>query len=52
MALRGEGEFTTLPVTSHFESHCAVINRFLGRQPTLANQGTCVYVRFQNSGQT
>jgi RNA 3'-terminal phosphate cyclase (ATP) len=33
MALAGAGEFTTLPVTKHFDSHGAVIRAFLGRAP-------------------
>jgi len=30
MALAGGGEFTTLPVNAHFQSHALIIETFLG----------------------
>jgi RNA 3'-terminal phosphate cyclase len=31
-ALAGGGEFTTPPVSAHFQSHASIIETFLGRQ--------------------
>jgi hypothetical protein len=32
MALAGEGEFVTMPVAQHFESHVNIIEKFLCRK--------------------
>jgi RNA 3'-terminal phosphate cyclase (ATP) len=40
LALAGGGEFTTLPVSSHFLSHVSIIEAFLGcRVSTSSNNG-------------
>jgi RNA 3'-terminal phosphate cyclase (ATP) len=44
MALAGEGEFTTMPVTQHFESHVAIIEKFLSRRVVTENVGSVVNV--------
>jgi RNA 3'-terminal phosphate cyclase (ATP) len=45
IALAGGGEFLTMPVTQHFESHVAVIGKFLDRKVELSSQGDLVRVR-------
>ena len=44
MALAGGGEFTTMPVTQHFESHVAIIEKFLSRRVVTENVGSVVNV--------
>ena len=45
MALAGEGEFMTMPVTQHFESHVEIIGKFLSRRVVTENHGDLVNVR-------
>jgi RNA 3'-terminal phosphate cyclase (ATP) len=45
MALAGGGEFVTMPVTQHFESHVAIIEKFLERKVVTENKGDLVRVR-------
>jgi RNA 3'-terminal phosphate cyclase (ATP) len=45
MALAGEGEFVTMPLTQHFESHVAIIGAFLDRKVATENVGDLVRVR-------
>ena len=40
MALAGGGEFVTMPVTQHFESHVAIIEAFLSRRVVTESVGT------------
>jgi RNA 3'-terminal phosphate cyclase len=44
MALAGGGEFTTMPVTQHFESHVEIIGKFLNRRVVTENVGSVVNV--------
>ena len=44
-ALAGGGEFTTMPVTQHFESHVEIIRKFLSRRVVTDNSGNSVGVR-------
>jgi RNA 3'-terminal phosphate cyclase (ATP) len=45
MALAGGGEFVTMPVTQHFESHVSIIGAFLARKVVTENVGDLVKVR-------
>ena len=45
MALAGGGEFTTMPVTQHFESHAEIIGKFLERKVVTGSVGGLVRVR-------
>jgi RNA 3'-terminal phosphate cyclase (ATP) len=45
MALAGGGEFITMPVTQHFESHVEIIGKFLERKIVTENVGDLVHVR-------
>jgi RNA 3'-terminal phosphate cyclase (ATP) len=45
MALAGGGEFVTMPVTQHFESHVAIIGKFLERKIVTESVGDLVRVR-------
>jgi RNA 3'-terminal phosphate cyclase len=45
MALAGGGEFTTLPVSAHFQSHALIIETFLGRQVSAISSGGVVHAR-------
>ncbi len=45
MALAGGGEFTTLPVTQHFDSHRAIIRRFLQRDWSTSERDSIVIAR-------
>jgi RNA 3'-terminal phosphate cyclase (ATP) len=45
MALAGGGEFVTMPVTQHFESHVAIIGKFLNRRVVIENASDLVRVR-------
>jgi RNA 3'-terminal phosphate cyclase (ATP) len=45
MALAGGGEFATMPVTQHFESHVAIIEKFLSRRVVMESAGGLVHVR-------
>jgi RNA 3'-terminal phosphate cyclase (ATP) len=45
MALAGGGEFVTMPVTQHFESHAAVLKTFLGRNIVVQGKGGVLRVR-------
>lgn len=45
MALSGGGEFLTMPVTKHFESHVEIIGAFLSRRVVTENVGDLVSVR-------
>jgi RNA 3'-terminal phosphate cyclase (ATP) len=47
MALAGGGEFTTMPVTQHFESHVEIIEKFLSRRVEIEDRKgvVCVTVR-------
>jgi RNA 3'-terminal phosphate cyclase (ATP) len=47
MALAGGGEFTTMPVTQHFESHVEIIEKFLNRRVEMEDRKgvVCVTVR-------
>jgi RNA 3'-terminal phosphate cyclase (ATP) len=45
MALSGAGEFVTMPVTQHFESHVAIIKKFLNRKILAGNSGELAHVR-------
>ena len=44
MALAGEGEFLTMPVTQHFESHVEIIGKFLSRRVTTKHMESLVHV--------
>jgi len=44
MALAGGGEFTTLPVSAHFNSHAAIIDLFLGRRTSVKLDAGLVHV--------
>jgi RNA 3'-terminal phosphate cyclase (ATP) len=44
MALAGGGDFVTMPVTQHFESHAAIIEMFLDRRVRAENMGNLVRV--------
>src|SRR5271157_6065267 len=39
------GEFVTMPVNQHFESHVSMIGAFLNRKVVVGNQGDLVPVR-------
>jgi RNA 3'-terminal phosphate cyclase (ATP) len=43
MALAGGGEFTTLPVSAHFQSHAAIIRDFLGRDISTTADGGLIH---------
>jgi RNA 3'-terminal phosphate cyclase (ATP) len=45
MALAGSGEFVTMPVTQHFESHVSIIRAFMDRRIGVSGQGNLVLVR-------
>jgi RNA 3'-terminal phosphate cyclase (ATP) len=45
MALVGGEEFRTMPVTQHFASHVAIIEKFLARRVTTESKDGLVYVR-------
>jgi RNA 3'-terminal phosphate cyclase (ATP) len=45
MSLAGGGEFTTMPVTQHFESHVAIIEKFLARRVVTESMAPLVHVR-------
>jgi RNA 3'-terminal phosphate cyclase (ATP) len=45
MALAGGGEFVTMPVTQHFESHAEIIGKFLARRVVANSKGRLVQVR-------
>jgi RNA 3'-terminal phosphate cyclase (ATP) len=45
MALAGGGEFVTMPVTQHFESHVAIIEKFLARRVVAESKDGLVHVR-------
>jgi RNA 3'-terminal phosphate cyclase len=45
MALAGGGEFVTMPVTQHFESHVAIIGKFLDQKVLTESVGDLVRVR-------
>jgi RNA 3'-terminal phosphate cyclase (ATP) len=45
MALAGGGEFTTLPVSAHFQSHAAIIRTFLGIETSVVAEEGVVRVR-------
>jgi RNA 3'-terminal phosphate cyclase (ATP) len=45
MALSGSGEFVTMPVTQHFESHVEIIKAFLHRKVVAEHKGELVQVR-------
>ena len=45
MALAGGGEFTTLPVSAHFQSHAAIIEAFLGRQVSAISTDGVIHAR-------
>jgi RNA 3'-terminal phosphate cyclase (ATP) len=44
MALAGGGEFLTMPVTQHFESHVGIIGKFLARRVVTESTETLVQV--------
>ena len=43
--LRVPGEFVTMPVTQHFDSHLSIIGALLNRKVVVSNQGDLVQVR-------
>ena len=45
MALAANGEFTTMPVTQHFESHVGIIGKVLSRKVVTENAGDLVKVQ-------
>jgi RNA 3'-terminal phosphate cyclase len=45
MALAGGGEFTTMPVTQHFESHVEIVEKFLARRVVTESLASLVHVR-------
>jgi RNA 3'-terminal phosphate cyclase (ATP) len=45
MALAGGGEFLTMPVTQHFESHVAIIEKFLSKRVVAEDREGLVCVR-------
>jgi RNA 3'-terminal phosphate cyclase (ATP) len=45
MALAGGGEFVTMPVTQHFESHVEIIGKFLKRKVVTEIKGDLVRVQ-------
>jgi RNA 3'-terminal phosphate cyclase (ATP) len=45
MALSGEGEFLTMPVTQHFESHVKIIGKFLSRRLVTETRAELAQVR-------
>jgi RNA 3'-terminal phosphate cyclase (ATP) len=45
MALVGGGEFLTLPVTQHFNSHVSILRAFLNRNVRTESVGNLVQVR-------
>lgn len=45
MALAGGGEFVTMPVTQHFESHVEIIGAFLNSKVETEKVGDLVRVR-------
>lgn len=47
MALAGAGEFLTMPVTQHFESHVEIIGKFLSRRVTTKHMESLVHVTFR-----
>jgi RNA 3'-terminal phosphate cyclase (ATP) len=48
MALAGGGEFLTMPVTQHFESHVEIIGKFLKRKVVTESRGELVRVRLES----
>jgi RNA 3'-terminal phosphate cyclase len=47
MALAGGGEFVTMPVTQHFESHVAIIEKFLSKKVVTEDRKGLVQVRLE-----
>ena len=45
MALAGGGEFVTMPVTQHFESHVEIIGKFLSKRVVTEDREGLVYVK-------
>ena len=45
MALAGGGEFVTMPVTQHFESHVEIIGKFLSKRVVTEDRKGLVYVK-------
>jgi hypothetical protein len=45
MELAGGGEFTTLPVSAHFQSHALIIEEFLGRPVSAISSGGVVHAQ-------
>jgi RNA 3'-terminal phosphate cyclase (ATP) len=45
MALAGGGEFVTMPVTQHFESHVAIIGKFLALRVAAESKDGLVHVK-------
>jgi RNA 3'-terminal phosphate cyclase (ATP) len=45
MALAGGGEFTTLPVSAHFQSHALIIETFLGHHVSAISNDGVVHAR-------
>jgi RNA 3'-terminal phosphate cyclase (ATP) len=50
MALAGGGEFTTLPVSAHFQSHASIIEVFLGRHVSAVSRDGDVHARIGERG--
>ncbi len=50
MALAGGGEFTTLPVSAHFQSHALIVEAFLGRQVSTISSDGLVHVQIGARG--
>jgi RNA 3'-terminal phosphate cyclase len=47
MALAGGGEFVTMPVTQHFDSHVGIIEKFLGSRVVMEAKSDLVHVRIR-----
>ena len=47
MALAGGGEFTTMPVTRHFESHVEIIGKFLALRVVAESKGGLMHVKIR-----
>jgi RNA 3'-terminal phosphate cyclase (ATP) len=50
IALAGGAEFTTLPVSAHFQSHAAIIETFLGRRVSAISSNGVVHARIGDRG--
>jgi len=50
MALAGGGEFTTLPVSAHSQSHASIIETFLGRHVSAISSDGVVHARIGEPG--